>query len=302
MKKEIISIALSFVILALAVTAPVQAESGNSLTISPSTVIMQINDYGKVYEIEITNNTQESMNLKAEEAIVARSAEGKTMPLAEVVTKNFFELSPTEFSVAAGQSQKIKVRTKIINNSETAKFPALLIAPDKKKSDEVALDYALYVPFILQNTGGQLVMNTELAIDVDKFSTNSVTKVSGKIINAGDKFFTPSGSLLVLKDGVKIDEKELTTQIGKALFNGESVDFAIDWQNPDDSIQAVGEYTIETKITNNLTDKTTVSLIKYIYIPMQLVYIAGGAVLVIVLGLAIAGIIKSAKNKKQVYY
>lgn len=271
----------------------------NGVTVEPSKIVMQINDYGKVYTFTITNTTGAKINLTASEGLVTQNEDGTTAPLNEEVKKSFIEILNNKVTIEDGKTAEIKVRTKIVGNDTTAKFPAMVLKSSDNASAGIGIAYELYIPIIAQNTSGKLSMASEMKIDVENYSFTPNVTVSGTVTNDGDKFYTPSGTIVILKDGVKIQEQEISSQIAEILMPGKTRQFNYTWTNPKQSYDGVGEYTVETRITNNQSEKIVGSRIKYIYVPMQLVYIVAGAVGGIVLLVIVINVVKTIVKKNR---
>lgn len=301
MHKKIISIIiLSLLIILTNITQPVKAEEGSGITISPGKVIMQINDYGKKYIFTVKNNSEAKISFTASEGLISQDENGVTIPLDREVTTSYLEILTPEIEVVSGESAEIVVRTRIIGNETTLSFPALVIKSVPEKSTDIAVNYEMYIPFIAQNTTGVVSMNAETAIDANSFSTNPILDINGKITNDGDKFFNPSGTVTILKDGVKIHEQEITTQITGLLMPEKSIEYHVTWNNEnDDILDALGEYTVETRITSDLSDKIYGSRINYMFIPINLIYISAGIVVGLIVILISIKIIKTLKKKRN---
>ncbi len=306
MKKTLSSILIT-VIFAITSSYTVFAEetepvTSTGITVSPGRVIMQINDYGKTYAFTIENNSGADVNFIITEGLITQTEEGTTMPLNEEVTKSFVEILTPEVSVKNGASAEIKVRSRIIGNDTTLRFPAIIIKAEAEKNSNLGINYEMYIPFIAQNTNGILSMNAETSIDANAFSFNPTLKIDGKITNDGDKFYNPSGTIAILKDGVKINETEITTQITGLLLPERSRSFTYTWVNDNaDVITSFGEYTIETRVTSDISDKIYGSRINFFYIPMNLIYIVAGIILLLVVIVLTIKIVKSKQKKATAY-
>lgn len=263
------------------------------ITISPSRVIMQINDYGKTYTFKLNNNSGSTAYFLISEGLVTQDENGVTIPLNEEVEKSFLEVLTPEITVEDSEVAEIKIRSRIIGNDTTQKFPAIIIKSDAEEGSNVGINYEMYIPFIAQNTTGDLSMNTVTKIDADAFSFNPKLSIIGSVINDGDKFINPSGTIAIFKDGVKIYEKEITSQIRGLLMPGIAKGFSLEWTNEnDDPISALGEYTVETRTTSDLSDKIYGSRINFFYIPIILVYILAGLITTIVITVIVVQVVK----------
>ncbi len=297
-----ISVVACFLLVGLfSINFPATAEQKSNIeknvVVAPSQVIMQTNDLGKKYSITITNNTSSLLTLSAEEGLVSRSNSGATVPVEQAITQNFFEIPSQQISIDPGQKFELIVRTKIIKTTDFNVFPALHIKQATKNNEEVAIAYAFYIPFIIQDSIGDLLMDTFMTINIDKITFSPDIYINGKVNNKGNKFFDPKGTVVILKDSVKLQEQEITSQISGILFPGETKEYQYNWTLFNSNWNSVGEYTVESRITNDLSDKVTVSKIKFIYIPMQLIYLIIGVTGGLTSLIIITSVIKHMKKR-----
>lgn len=277
-----------------ATTAPI-----SGLSISPDLLVIKETNIGKMYDIKVTNNTTQKVQMISQEGIVIRNIAQQVVPVNEEVTKQFLEIFPLEFNIEPGSTFDLKVRTKFTSTDISEKFPAVIIKTKTGTTSEVGLNFEIYIPVLIQNLNGQYKLTTDLKINFDRFTFDPQISVSGVINNEGSKFFNPSGTLILSKDTVKLAEKEVTTQIGGLEFPKEARSFTTDFVIPDSSFKGVGEYIVESKIGSDLSGNVITARIKFIYIPKELIYLTGGALLGVIIITAIVKFV--VKLKKPIY-
>ena len=108
--------------------------------------------------------------------------------------------------------------------------------------------------------------------------------------NTGDKFFTPKGTIIISKDGTKLSETEITSQILGLMMPGESKQFAIKWTNTLDTFKSIGDYQVEVRITNDQSGKISVGQLVFTYVSSDVLVLAaviGVAILSIIIGIVV---------------
>lgn len=276
------------------ITPPAITITESSLEVTPTQVVMQVNDLGKTYTFNLKNNTDTSLVLVLSEASVTQNEDGTVSASAQAATKTYLEISKTLVNLSARGTATASVRTKITSIEASTSLPAL-----KLQQQGATSGYAIYIPFVMQPTTGKLSMNTNLEVNADGFTFIPELKISGSVDNNGDKFFTPTGTVVVLKNGEKLTEQPITNQLSGILFPAKEKAFEIDWTIPDNGFESAGEYIIETRIGNDLSDKVTVSRINFVYIPKQLLYLAGGVIGGLIVLTLIINIIKAIVRKTK---
>ena len=266
------------------------------LSLSPDVVVVNETGIGKVNTIVVTNNNTQKVQLTAEEGIVMRNQEQKVVPVNEPVTKKFLEITTTDFTVNPGATFEMKVRTKFTATEVAGRFPAVIVKTKPGTTQDVSLNYEIYIPILIQSITGEYKLTTDLKINVDRFTLDPKVTINGVINNEGGKFFNPSGTVLLYKDNVKLDEKEVTTQVTGLEFPGETRSYQVNFVIPETSFKGAGEYAIESHVSSDINGKTIIARIKFIYLPKELLYLVGGGVLgIIVIGIVVSRIKKPKK-------
>lgn len=288
----ILTIVISFLNLSATLKAQTEQES---LSISPSEIIITENDIGTEYEITLTNNTDKTYTATPTEIAVTRSAVGETLQIETEVESEKLIFASEAVTLSANSSSTITVRTKLDIEQSGEQYPALSFQIEEG-GEQVDLNFELVSIFIVQNFNGNLDLTTDLSIDQNILNTNRVFTVNGKVINTGDKFFNPAGSVKVMKNGQMLAEKQITTQIEGLLFPEEEKEYNISWQNQLGIFQSIGTYTIETTINPLPYGTKTTTQVDLFYIPAQLI-IAAAVVAIVVPTIGLISIVIKKRGK-----
>jgi hypothetical protein len=275
-----------------------------SVTFSPSQVIVNEKDLGKNYTITVNNTSATPYTFTVEEQLVTKEGEKMTILPATIENKRL-EIAKNEFSLKANEKIDLTVRVKIFSNESFESFPALIFKEKASNSTNIKVLLQSIIPFIVQNTKGEYKLDSSMSLNVQNYTTDNKITIEGIVTNIGTKFFNTSGVVVISKNGVTLAEKELTSQISGLFFPKETRDFKIGWTNDKDYFDALGEYTVESRITNNETNKTLINRTTFIYIPKNLIVLLisalGGIVGLIIIISIIKKIIRNSKLKKESY-
>ena len=267
---------------------PENSETG--LIISPNVLIIDDKDQGKTFTVKITNNSEENYKLAIAETRVIRDQEGRMVPVSAKNDENFLELNASELTLAAKSEVSFKVRLKL-SVKITDNYPGVIISrslANKEKSQNesgAVIINSIIIPVLTQNFQGELKVDNNLSIDYSVLSNNNSFKVLGELVNIGDKFFEPSGSLNIYKDGVKLYEHQFTSQVQGLLFPEEKKAYSYTWINNLDILRKIGNYTFESRVYVASVNKTFVSKVQLFYLPIDilLLLLAGALVLLFIL-------------------
>jgi P pilus assembly chaperone PapD len=269
------------------------AKAEETITFSPTQIIVKETDLGKRYTITITNSSNTDYVFNVEERNAKKSADQLELLDTDVVLKRL-EIPTSEFKVKANDKYELVVRVKIFTNESFDAFPSLVIKEKSDPTNQLKILLQTVIPFIIQNTKGESKIENSFSISAQNYTIDPKISIVGTVDNKGTKFSNLSGTILILKDGKIIDEKEITSQISGLLFPGESRNYKIDWTINQDYFDGLGEYTLESRVNNDETSNTSVMKISYIYIPQNLIIVTLGGVL----GLALLVIVINIIVKK----
>ncbi|KXK26555.1 MAG: hypothetical protein TR69_WS6001000561 [candidate division WS6 bacterium OLB20] len=291
MRRILLTTAALFFLTAFA-AAPVAAQDTNaSLSLSPAIQIVEEDDLGKTFTIKLTNNTGSDVTITPELTGVVRGEDGKTVP-AESVPEDSIDFATEPFTVPAGQTYDFPVRVRL-TLSEVDTFPAVSFTAASGE-EQVALNTSLVSIFLVQNVAGSLGIDSDLAVNPGVVALQPDFSISGSVLNTGGKFYNPSGSIRISRDGQVLHEEEITTQIQGLLFPEESRTFASMWRLDQNFPESIGTYEIEVRITPNPFEQTHVARIQVFYLPLE-VLVVGVPVFIVILSLT--GYIFLRKNK-----
>ncbi|MFQ5493280.1 MAG: hypothetical protein ACE5DX_03930 [Candidatus Dojkabacteria bacterium] len=282
MKQLLATCAVLFILVSQPLVVNAQSEQGDSgITLSPAIVTVGENEVGSSFELTVTNNTEKRVVLAPELIHFRRTDEGKTEIIDDYNGDNFLEFSTDRIALKPKESKILDVRVKLVIDSVTA-FPGVKFTPISKE-EEVAFTTEVATVFLIQDFDGELAVNTDLALSQGIIAVSPDLSITGTILNNGDKFFNPSGTVTVSKDGQTLLEKQITTQIEGLLFPGESAQFETLWSNELSFTESIGTYIVETRVEPSPFTQTFVSRISIFYLPQEifllvvpLVIIVGG--------------------------
>ena len=271
-------------------TSNTSDESESGLIVSPSVLIVEDKDQGKTFTVKITNNSAETYQLSIAETRIIRSEEGRLVPVTSDKDKNFLEINASELTLTPNSEESFRVRLKL-SAKITDRYPGILISrstTNKKKSSSesgAVIINSIIIPVLTQNFQGELKADNNLNIDYSVLSPNNSFKVTGELANTGEKFFDPSGSLSIYKDGVKLYEHQITSQVQGLFFPEEKKSYNFTWLNNLDLLQKIGNYTFESKVNAVSANKTFVSKVQFFYLPIDilLLLLAAGLFLLFIL-------------------
>jgi P pilus assembly chaperone PapD len=270
-----------------------QANAEETITFSPTQIIVKETDLGKRYTITITNSSNTDYIFNVEERNAKKSNDQLELLDTELVLKRL-EIPTSEFKVKANDKYELVVRVKIFTNESFDAFPSLVIKEKADSANQLKILVQTVIPFIIQNTKGESKIENSFSINAQNYTIDPKISLIGIVENTGTKFSNLSGTILILKDGKIIDEKEITSQISGLLFPGETRNYNIDWTVSQDYFDGLGEYTLESRVNNDETSNTSVMKISYIYIPQNLIILSLGSIL----GLALLVVVINVIVKK----
>jgi hypothetical protein len=266
------------------------------ISFSPSQIIVKENELGKRYTITITNTSNTEYTFNVEEKNVKKTSDKLELLDTEVVLKRI-EIPISEFKVKANDKFELSVRIKIFSNESFESFPSLVINEKANPLTQTKILFQAVIPFIVQNTKGESKIENVYTINAQNYTIDPKISILGTIENKGSKFSNLSGSILILKNGKIIDEKEITSQISGLFFPGETRNYSLDWTITQDYFDGLGEYTVESRVNNDETSNTSVMKISFMYIPKNLIIVAIGSLVGIVLLIGLISIVKKSRRK-----
>jgi hypothetical protein len=266
------------------------------ISFSPSQIIVKENELGKRYTITITNTSNTEYTFNVEEKNVKKTSDKLELLDTEVVLKRI-EIPISEFKVKANDKFELSVRIKIFSNESFESFPSLVINEKANPLTQTKILFQAVIPFIVQNTKGESKIENVYTINAQNYTIDPKISILGTIDNKGSKFSNLSGSILILKNGKIIDEKEITSQISGLFFPGETRNYSLDWTITQDYFDGLGEYTVESRVNNDETSNTSVMKISFMYIPKNLIIVAIGSLVGIVLLIGLISIVKKSRRK-----
>lgn len=247
------------------------------ITISPETIRVGETDIGKTYTITITNGTSNKIKLKAEEIrLIADSVEVDESEFSESALEIFVD----EFEIEPGKSYEHKLRIKFISGDFTSSFPG--ISYTNIEDNVIDLSYEKNIPVFIQNRTGEYKADIELTLNHENITTDPNILVSGSITNSGNKFFEGTLLLNIYKNNEIVEEADLTEQIEGLMFPEDSKEFEFSYDISNTSWQDYSEYKVEIKLSNDINSNTKVASINLMFIPLETVYVAGGAILALI--------------------
>ena len=220
------------------------AETKESLTVSPSVIIVDENELGKSFEITISNNTGSKITLTPAEKLVTRDEQGKNIPSDANPAELLLEFNKETFDVEAGEEHKFQVRVKLSVQSNPGVYPAVSFKATGDRAGELGLASEILSVFLIQDFDGELSADTTVTVAAGAITVDRNFIVTGIVLNDGKKFFNPAGTIVISKDGKQVFEKQITSQIEGLLFPNEQKEFNITWLNELSGIIAFVNYLI----------------------------------------------------------
>ena len=266
------------------------------ISFSPTQVIVRENELGKRYTITVTNTSSTEYTFSVEEKN-AKITDNNLELLETEIALRRLEIPVVEFKVKANDKYELVVRAKIFTNESFESFPSLVIKEKRNPQNQTTAQFQTIIPFIIQNTKGESKIESTFTINAQNYSIDPKIYILGTVENMGTKFSSLSGTIVILKNGKIIDEKEITSQISGLLFPNETRNYSTDWTVNQDYFDGLGEYTIESRVNNDETSNSSIMRISFIYIPKNLIIATLGTLIGIVLLISIISIIKKSKQK-----
>jgi hypothetical protein len=262
--------------------------ASNTLEVSPASFVILENDLGKNSSIIVKNNSDKDINIIATECIAERN-NGVITPLDKIVEKEQLDIENPEIKIKANGEGTINVRVKISAKGGTT-FPCLTIKQKEESTSELTVSGSIVIPFLIQDFNGNQKFDLNIDLGQTGIITDPTITINGTLINTGEKFFSPQGTVVISKDGTKLGEIEITSQVKGLMMTGESKTFSIKWKNELQNIASIGEYKIEVKISTDQSSTTSVKQILFNYVPFDIILlfsVIGIALLLIIIGVII---------------
>lgn len=270
---------------------PAQAQE-QGVSVSPAIQIIQDTDLGKSFDISIKNNTSEELTFTPELSGVVRGESG-TVPV-DAAPDGIIDFDENAFVVPTGESYQFPVRVSL-TPEVTDTFPAITFTAASGE-DQVALNTSLVSVFLVQNIDGSLGVDSDITLNQPGIAFQPVFSLSGTVFNTGEKFYNPSGTIRVTKDGQTIIEEEITTQIEGLLFPTENKQFEVNWTLDGGFPDAVGNYDIELRVKPNPFEQTHISKTQVTFIPLELLVVGVPVVIVV---LSVIGYLVMQKTRSK---
>jgi hypothetical protein len=286
-KTSLIFLSLLTSLVLISITSAANAAS-NTLEVSPASFVIQENDIGKKSTITIKNNSDKEINIIATECLSERK-DGVIVPLDKIVEKEQLDIENPDIKIKANSEGTINARVKISAKGGTT-FPCLTIKQKEESTNELTVSGSIVVPFLIQDFNGTQKFDLNIDLGQTGIITDPSITINGKLTNTGEKFFSPQGTIVISKDGTKLGEIEITSQVKGLMMTGESKNFSVKWKNELQNIASIGEYKIEVKISTDQSSTTSVKQILFNYVPFDIILlfsVIGIALLLIIIGVII---------------
>lgn len=278
---------IGFLLIYGAAASIVNAES-TSFQASPTNFIIMENDLGQKMPITITNPGTTDLTFTAVECLAER-VNGEMVISDNVISKSSIDIENSEIKVKAGETGTLNTRVRISANGEEL-IPCVLISEKPATAGAEVQSTPVLVTYIIQNFTGELNASITIDIGTSGVVTSPDMVINGTINNTGEKFFIPTGKLIISKDGAVLSETDLSGQISSRMMPGNTKTFQVTWTNTLDTFGSLGDYQIEVRITNDQTSKVSIGQLMFTYVSSDLIIlvtIAGIAILAIIGGLVI---------------
>ena len=256
----------------------------NKLTVSPAVSIIGFSSENNVLKesITISNSYENNLQVKIEPVLLKISASGTDVINDQSGILNNVIIDSKFATIAPDNSIEIDF---LINNPDqfSKNFHVGIKVSTIDKNDNLHLQQAIIASFILENSQGNVMITSDIKIEHENINESNFI-VSGTIYNSGEKIFSPTASIRVLKGEKRIIETEISTQIGKKLLPQQSVKFekTISIEN-DDIFDLLGQYTIKIIIKPTPYDQEQINSHNLWIIPTQIII----SVILIILGILI---------------
>jgi len=255
-----------------------------AITISPSVNYIYENDYRKDITITVKNDSTEKITFN----LIEKSLEAIKLGESQLQigdSKNYLIIKSANLTLEPQTEGTVIVSVK--SSVKTYDYyPALMFEiQDAAQKDKLNLNAEIYSLFILQNKTGELAIDLNTAVKKDlPFVYAKNMEFDGKIINTGQKFFDPQGSITITKAGKSVYEKQITTEIAGMLYPNKERIFSLKWQPSLSLLNRIGVYEVTTQVKPSPYEEQTTQKITVVYIPQEIL-ISGASVL----GLLIIG-------------
>ena len=270
------------------------AASSSAVSVSPSFTYIDKNALGQNYQITIKNTSNKKITVTpAEKSVTIK--DGKTVPASEPVRQNLLEFKSTPFDVEANAEAKFDVRVKLSVGKVSGSFPALSFTTSSAEGN-VGVSGELFSVFLIQDFDGSLSADINVNLSAGSITADKNFNINGTVVNNGEKFYNPAGTVTIFKGDQKLYEQQITSDIQGELFPSESKDFKISWQNELTGLNSVGSYTIQTKITPAPFSQTFVAKVQIFYFPVDLILLVIPVIAVIAI---IIIVVKNLRRKGQ---
>jgi uncharacterized membrane protein len=265
-----------------------KTNASDLIEVSPINFVILENDLGQKMPITITNNSNTALTFTITECLAER-IDGKIRPIEGEITKSLIEIEESQITVKVGETGTITTRVRI-SASGDAQIPCVTIAPIEGTPTDISASASFIIPYIVQNFKGEQNLDITVDIGTSGIITSPQITIKGDIRNTGDKFFSPKGTILISKGGVKLEEKEITTQILGLMMPGESKPYEITWTNQLEPFAGIGDYEIDVKISTDQSSNLEVQQLIFTYVHTDVILlgsIIGVALLAITIGVVV---------------
>ena len=287
------------VFLSMSISSSTLIKAEGELEFSTDEIIVKETDLGRTYSIEITNKSDKEVFLKAEEILVERTNTGefvkKTIEANNEGSAGSLEIFQSTLKIKPGEKIEHKVRIKFSSKNFSTDYPGINYVLYTDSSYKTVENDSYYIPFIVQSLSGEYKMDLNIDITNQDITTDTTIHVVAEVANTGSKFFSPEGSISIYKGDELIAELSVADLFPKRMYPTDNIVIEKDLSIPGEKIDSVGEYTVKFTTKNDFIEKGKTIAMTFMFVPMQILYIAGGAIGLIVIITIIISIIQKKK-------
>lgn len=233
----------------LAVAVPVLA----GVSVSPLRMEVEVS-VGKntLTPITVTNTAEDKpVRVKAEVMGFGQSQMGSTIPIKDDTSPYsaaaLIELSPEEFEIKPGESQKVKVTATIPPGASGGKYATLVVGqvpePGASMVGQVAIAVMLTISESSLIRAGQV-----MGVDIHQEEPGEPITFITAIRNQGNVHVRPSGEIIISQDGQEIGRTEVDPHL---IIPGYTRPFKSVWAAPEVS---AGAYSFEVILNMDGTE------------------------------------------------
>jgi hypothetical protein len=297
MKQKLILAALillSFSLFNKVIAQDQQQTPPANVSVSPSFTYVDKNALGQNFEITVKNTSDKKISIMPVEKSVTIK-DGKTIPSSEAVKNSLLEFKAGPFDVDPNTEVKFPVRVKLSVGKISGIFPAVSFTASSGEGN-LSVSGELFSVFLIQDFEGSLSADVNVSLTTGTVTVDRNFNINGTVVNNGEKFYNPSGTVTIFKGDQKLYEQQITSDIQGELFPNESKNFMIKWQNELSGLSSIGSYTIQTKITPAPFSQTFVAKVQIFYFPSDLILLVIPVIAVLAIIFVIA---KNLRRKAQ---